>query len=92
MAVGGDVVEAVVVNAGVGEVLGHVGDDVPLGHREQILIAGQLEAEQGVAVLKALCPLGPAARGVPAGNGKDGRAVADLPAPVEAQGFLRGKL
>ena len=34
-----------VVDAGVGEMLGHVGDDVPLGQCKQILVSGQLEAQ-----------------------------------------------
>ena len=92
VAVGGDVVEAVIVHAGVGQMLRHVGDDVPLGHGEQILISGQLEAEQGIAVLESLGPLGPAARRVAAGDGDDGGAIAGLPTPVEAQCFFRGQL
>ena len=92
MAVGGDVVEAMVVNTGVGEVLGHVGDDVAPGQREQILISRQLEAQQGIAVLESLGPLGPAARGIAAGDGDDRGAIAHLPTPVEAQCFLRSQL
>jgi hypothetical protein len=92
VAIGGDVVEAVVMHAGVGEMLRHVGDDVPLSHSEQILISRELEAEQGIAVLKTLGPLGPTARGIAAGDGDDGGTIAGFPSPVEAQGFIRGQL
>jgi hypothetical protein len=88
MAVSGDVVEAVVVDTGVGEVLCHVFDDVPLRQFEQILISRELEAQEGITVLETLRPLGPAARGIAAGDGHDGGAIADFPASVEAQGFF----
>jgi len=44
-----------VVNTGVGEMLCHIGDHVPLGHREQIPISRQLEAEQGIARIGKPC-------------------------------------
>ena len=62
------------------------------GHLQQLLLAGQLEAQQGVAVLETLGPLGPAARGVAAGNGDDGGAIARFPAALEVEGFLRCQL
>ncbi len=92
VAISGDVVEAMVVDAGVGEMLGHVGNDVPLGNGEEIPISGQLKADQGIAVLESLRPLGPAARSVATRNGHDGGSVAYFPAPVEAQGLFRSQL
>src|ERR1039458_10723321 len=87
MAVGGDVVEAVVVNAGVRQVLGHVGNDVFAGCRKQVLLAGQIEAKQRVAVLKALRPLRPTSGRVLSADSKYRRAVCRVPAPLELQGF-----
>src|ERR1700739_652029 len=81
-----------VVDTNVGEMLGHVGDDVPLGQREQVPTSRQLEAQQGIAVLEPLGPLRPATRGIAPGDGDDGGTVAHLPTPVEAQCFFRSQL
>src|ERR1035438_5276130 len=87
MAVGGDVVEAVVVNAGVRQVLGHVGNDVFAGCRKQVLLIGQIEAKERVAILKALRPLRPAAGRVLSAESKYRRAVCGVPAPLDLHGF-----
>ena len=76
VAVSGDVVEAVIVHAGVGQMLRHVRDHVPPRHGQQIPVARQIEAQQGIAILKSLRPLGPAARRITAGDGDDGGAIA----------------
>ena len=91
IAIGGDVVEAVIVHSDVSQVFRHVTDDMPPGRGELILIAGHIEAEQGVAVLKSLRPLGPVARGIAPGEGDDGSAITGLPAPVKTQGFFCSK-
>jgi hypothetical protein len=70
------------------EVLGHVEDYVAPCGVELVLVAGHVEAEEGIAVLKALGPLGPASGGVLAFDGDDGRSIAGFPALVEAQVFF----
>jgi hypothetical protein len=72
-------------------VLGHVRDHVPPGRGQLILIAGHVEAEQGIAVLKSLRPLGPTAGCIAAGDGDDRSAIAGFPAPVKAQCFFCSK-
>jgi len=85
VAVGGDVVEAVVVDSGVGQVLGHVLYRVAATKFEQLEVPHQFKTEERIAVLKAMRPLRPAPRRVDAGRGKHGRAVGRLPAAVQAQ-------
>jgi hypothetical protein len=48
---------------------------VPPRQVQQSAVAGEFEAEQGIAVLESLRPLGPAAGRVAAGNGDDRRAI-----------------
>ena len=64
VAVGADIVEAVVVNAGVGEVRRHERDGSIAADFEELALAGGVELENGRAELEALRPLGPAAAGV----------------------------
>ena len=61
VAVGGDVVEAVIVDPDVGQMFCHVRDTCRRATVQQIPVAGQFEAQQGIAVLESLRPLGPAA-------------------------------
>lgn len=72
VSVGGEVVEAVVVDADVGDVGGHVADGVVASAFEAFLVVGCIEVEDGDAVAEAFGPLGPAAGGVFAGDGEDG--------------------
>ena len=60
VAVGADVVEAVVVDADVRQVRGHHGDGPLAAEPQEALVAGRVELQQGRAELEALRPLGPA--------------------------------
>ena len=76
VAVGADVVEAVIVHADVGEVRRHplhACSACPISRNS--FVPGGVELEERRAVLEALRPLGPAARGPCAAHGEDGRAL-----------------
>jgi len=85
--VSGDVVEPVIVYAGVRKVLGHIGNYVAAGSLQQPRIAGELETKQRVTVLEALRPLSPAARRVAALDRDNRCAVCRIPALVELERF-----
>ncbi len=90
MTVGGDVVEAVVMDAGMSEVLGHIVHDMAACKGQEARVACEIEADESVAILKALRPLGPTARRVLAGDGEYRRAIGHLPAALEHDGFCGG--
>jgi hypothetical protein len=92
VAVGGDIVEAVVVDADVRDMRGHALDGVAASEFEELIVAGGVELQDGGAELEALGPLGPAAGGVAAGDGEDGRAVGRVPRGIEAEDLLGGEL
>ena len=92
IAVGGDVVEAVVMHAGVRDVAGHQFDGLAASDVEEARVARGVELKDGRAELKALRPLRPAARRVAALHGEDGRAVGGLPGFLDAGNFLRRQL
>lgn len=91
VAVGGDVVEAVVVDAGVADVAGHALEGVGAADVEEVLVAGGFELEELAAVLEALGPFGPAAGGVASVAGDDGGALGGIPGLVEAADFGPGE-
>jgi hypothetical protein len=91
VAVGADVVEAVVVDADVGDVGGHEVDGVAAGDVEEGFVAGEFELVGGGAELEALGPFGPAAGGVGALDGEDGGAEGGIPAVLEAVDFGAGE-
>ena len=76
VAVGADVVEAVVVHADVGDVAAITVARALAAELEEALVAGGVELQQRRAVLEALRPLGPAAGGVAAVDGEDRRGRA----------------
>ena len=88
IAVGGDVVEAVIVHADVGDVRGHMAQGLFAAKGEEALVAGGVVLEERHAELEALGPLGPAARGVFALHGEDGGAFGGVPSFVEGGDFL----
>src|SRR5277367_5916486 len=59
---------------------------------QKLCVAHRIELEQRRAVLKTLRPLGPAARGVSAFHGEDGRSLIRLPVFFDGEDFLPGKL
>src|SRR5260370_22519242 len=74
IAVGADVVEPVIVNAGVAEVRRHHVDGALAADLQEFRLARGIELEDGGPELKALGPLGPAAAGVLAAEREDRRA------------------
>jgi hypothetical protein len=91
VAVGGDIVEAVVVHAGVRDVRGHELHGLLAPELEETLVAGRVVLEERHAELEALRPLGPAARGVSALHGEDGRALGRVPGLVDRVDLLTGE-
>lgn len=89
IAVGGDVVEAMVMDAGVGDVGGHELKGVGAADREELFVAGGIELEDGGAELEALGPFSPAAARVEAIDGEDGRAFLWGPGGFELEDLLR---
>jgi hypothetical protein len=81
-AVGADVVEAVIVNAGMREVRRHSLERARLSELEELALAGRIELQQRGAVDKSFRPLRPAARGVAAVDREDRRAE-DGPRSIE---------
>ena len=59
-----DVIESVVMHAGMGDMRCHVRDGVLSPNLQQLLIARRFKCQDRHAVLKALRPIGPAAGGV----------------------------
>ena len=92
VAIGGNVVETVVVHADVRDVRGHAFDRVAPAEFQKPLLAGRVELQQRRSKLKALRPFRPPPRGVFAFHGKNRRAVLRFPAFFDAQDFLSGKL
>ena len=83
IAVGADVVEAVIVNADVGDVRRHDVDGALGGRSPGTRLAGGVELQDGGAELEALRPFGPAAAGVLAADGEDGRTCVGRPVGFE---------
>ena len=83
VAVGADVVEAVVVHADVRKVRRHPLERPGAPELQEAGIAGGVELQDRRAELEALRPLGPAAGHVLALDGEDGRAVLGQPATFE---------
>ena len=88
VAVGRDVVEAVIVHAGVRHVRGHVLHRAFVADLQKPLVAGGVVLQHGRAELKALRPLGPAARGVLALHGEHRRALGRTPVFLDGQNLL----
>ena len=92
VAVSADVVEAVVVNAGVAQVDRHQFHRACPSQFEKLALAGGIELKNGRADVETLRPFRPAAAGVPATHGKHGRALRRLPALFERVNLLSRKL
>jgi len=87
VAVGGDVVEAVVMHAHVGNVRRHVPHRLHAAALEHRRVAGRVEMQERHAELEALRPLGPAARSVFALHGEHRGALAGVPGGVDGADF-----
>ena len=83
VAVGGDVVEPVVVHADVGDVRRHVAEGLRAAELQHRLVAGGVEVKECHPELEALRPLRPAPRGVAPLPGEDGRAPRRIPGGVD---------
>src|SRR5262249_7179452 len=92
VAVGGDVVETMIVHADMGDVDGHVLEDPAPAQFQEARLSGRLELQKSRTKLKALRPLGPTARRITPAHGEHGRAVAGQPTLLEAQDLGRRKL
>ena len=68
-----------IVNADVAEVRRHHVDGALAADLQEFGLARGIELEDGGAELEALRPLGPAAAGVLAADGEDGRALGGRP-------------
>jgi hypothetical protein len=92
VAVGGEVVEAVVVHADVRHVRGHAIDGEFRGGVGETLFAGGVELQEAGAVVETFRPLGPAARGIFAGVGEDGRTLRGIVGVEDRVDLLAGQL
>ena len=92
IAVGGQVVEPVVVHADGRDLRGHPLHRFAPADLQETFVGRGVELQNGRAVLKSLRPLRPAARGVSAPHGEDRRPAPGLPRLLEAQDFLRRQL
>ena len=92
IAVGADVVEAVIVDADVRQVRRHPLERVRAAELEKLAIAGRVELQQRRAELKALRPLRPAARSVHAVDGEHRRSVLRAPAVFNRTDLLRREI
>lgn len=92
IAVGADIVEAVIVNPDVGDVDGHSAEGGVAADLEHGFISGGIVLKDGRAVDKAFGPLGPTAGGVFSLDGEDGGAVRLFPAFLEGEDFWSGGL
>jgi hypothetical protein len=89
VAVGADVVEAVVVHAHVGEVRRHPRQRPIAADVEELFGAGRVVLQQRRAELEPLGPLGPAARAIAPVDGEDRRAVVRLPRIFDRKNLAR---
>lgn len=92
IAVSGNVVEAVVMDTGMGDMGGHAVAGAAPGEVEELGIAGGFELEQGGAELKALGPFGPATGGVAALDGEHGGAVGGIKGGIEVADLGAGEV
>src|SRR5262249_50733596 len=91
-AVGADVVEPVIVDAGVRDVRRHAPDRSRASQREELTLAGGVELQQRRAELESLRPLGPAARPAAALDADPRRAVRRIPAVLDRSKLRRRQL
>jgi hypothetical protein len=92
VAVGTDVVEAVIVDADVGEMRRHPLEGAGAAQIEELLVAGGVELQQRRAELEALRPLRPAAGAVLSFDGEHRRPVLGAPGVLDGVDFRRGQL
>ncbi len=88
---GADVVEAVVVDAHVRQVRGHVREGALAAQLEERALVRRVELQQGRAELEALRPVGPATRRVAAAQREDRRAVGRVPGLLEREDLPGGE-
>src|SRR5947208_7994180 len=87
-----NVVEAMIVNAGVGNMSGHPSNRVVSANLQKALLACGIELQQGRAELESLCPISPTSRGVFSFSGKDWRCVLPFPIFFDVEDFRRGNI
>ena len=71
IAVGGDVVEPVVMHTDVCDMGCHLFNRVPSADLKELLITGGIKLENRGAELEPLCPFGPASCGIGTSDGKN---------------------
>jgi hypothetical protein len=91
-AVGADVIEAVIVDADMGEMRGHPSEGPLASKVEELAVVGGVELQQRGPVLEAFRPLGPAAGGVAAVDREHGRAAAGGPGALDRGDLGCGQL
>ena len=75
IAVGADIVEAVVMDPDMGHVGGHAAEGSLAPDLEHVFISGGVVLEDGGTIDKAFGPFGPATGGVFSCDGEDGRSI-----------------
>jgi len=80
-----------IVYADVGDVGRHFIDGALSAQIQESGVGRGVEGKQGAAVLEALGPLGPPARGVPAIDGEDGGAFGAVPGAVKLNRLAGGE-
>jgi hypothetical protein len=91
VAVGGDIVEPVIVDADMGDMGGHVPHGLLAAELQHGLVARRVELQEGHAELEALGPFRPTARGVPALDRENRRAVGGIPGGVQGADLPAGQ-
>ena len=92
VAVGRQVIEPVVMDTGMGQVMGHMVEGPLAAQFQQRLIAGGVEEEEGFSEEEALGPFGPSPRGIASVHGEDGRPAVAIPMLNEVGDLGCGKL
>ena len=88
VAVGADVVEAVIVDAHVAHVRGHLLDRVAAADLQELGLVRGVELQHGRTVLEALRPFRPAAGRIFPGHRENGRAGGRIVAGLDRQDLL----
>ncbi len=91
VAVGGDVIETVIVHPDVRDVRRHVLEGLFTTEREKLILPRRIVLEKGHSELETLRPFRPTPRGILALLGKDGRAIGGLPRFVDRVNLLAGE-
>jgi len=88
VAIGREIMEAVIMHADMGDVRGHIGDRVFAPKFQQGTIPGAVKSQNRAAILETLGPFGPTAAGIAAIDGEHRRTLARIPAAFDQLGFI----